>query len=266
MKKLFLFGFFLSLLLSGADAFSQSDMEEMKKAIPLKGAKELITEVEFPVGNLRVKTSDAKTIKSIFQYRTPEWEPHIDYRKENGKAYVRMSAEGDVDVDVRSDDKDSYDEEDQSNWGLIFPRGIAHDLDVEMLAGKGMLDLSGSKMKAFEFSMTAGEVKINLRNTSVPQLEFKALAGEATLDFSGEWKNDLYADIMGGFGSITIKLPSDAGVEMEVTGILGDIDLPRMRKQGGRYINEYFDKTSHNLHLDVSGGIGEVQVEWVDER
>jgi hypothetical protein len=38
-----------------------------------------------------------------------------------------------------------------------------------------------------------------------------------------------------------------------------------MKKREGRYINEHFDQTSHNLHLDVSGGIGEVEVEWVDE-
>jgi hypothetical protein len=265
MKKLFLFGIFLTMLLSGTDAFSQSDKKEMKKAIPLGGAKELITEVEFPVGNLRVKTSDGKTIRGIFQYQMQEWEPQIDYRKEKGKAYVRISAEGDVDVGAGSDDENRYDDEDQSNWGVIFPRGILHDLDVEMLAGKGIVDLSGSKLKAFEFSMTAGEVNINLRNTSLHEMEFKALAGQATLDLSGQWDNDLYADIMGGFGSITIKLPRHQGVEMEVTGILGDIDLPRMKKREGRYINEHFDQTSHNLHLDVSGGIGEVEVEWVDE-
>lgn len=113
--------------------------------------------------------------------------------------------------------------------------------------------------------MTAGEVEINLRNTSVPDVDFKALAGEATLNLSGAWKNNMLADIRGGFGSITLILPSDVGVELEISGILGDVDAPRMRKDGNTYFNKAFGETAHTLYLDVNGGIGDVSVEWVED-
>ena len=243
----------------------EAQQKEVKKAIPVAGASVLHSEIEFPVGNLRIKPTSGLTTKCIFQFRKDEWEPEVYYNKEGDEGYLKVTSEGGVDIDFGDDRHSGYEKEDQSNWGILFPSEVPHDLDIEMLAGNAKIDLENSRLGDFEFSMTAGEAEINLRKTSVPDVDFKALAGEATLDFSGLWHNDLHADIRGGFGSITIKLPSNMGVELDISGILGDVDAPRMRKEGNTYYNKAFGETPHTLYLDVNGGIGDISVEWMDD-
>jgi len=243
----------------------EAQQKEVKKAIPLAGVKALNTEIEFPVGNLRVKTTSGRTTKCIFQFRKDKWEPKVHYDKEGDEGYLEITSEGDVDFDFDSDRRSGYGKEDQSNWGILFPSEVPHELDIKMLAGNAKIDLEDSRLEDFEFSMTAGEVAINLSNTSVANVDFKALAGEATLDFSGSWDNNLLADIRGGFGSITLRLPYNVGVELDISGILGDVDAPRMRKDGKTYYNKAFGETAHTLYFDVNGGIGDISVEWVDD-
>jgi len=265
MKTLYLPGLITIALVLAFHTPAVAQQKEQKRAIPHADASTLHTEIEFPVGNLRVSTTSGRTTKCIFQFRKDEWKPQVQYNREKESGYLEITSGGDVDIDVHEGRHADYDQEDQSNWGLLFPEEIPHELDIEMVAGKADIELENSQLKDFEFSMVAGEAKINLRNTSVPDVDFKALAGETTLDLSGNWSNNLHADIQGGFGSITLKLPSDVGVEMEVSGILGGVSAPRMRKDGNNYINKAFGKTPHNLYLDISGGIGDVSVEWVGE-
>ena len=265
MKNLYLSIIAMIALVVGANSPLEAQQKEVKKAIPVAGASVLHSEIEFPVGNLRVKPTSGRTTKCIFQFRKDDWEPEVHYNKEGDEGYLKISSEGGVNFDFDDDRHSGYEKEDQSNWGILFPSEVPHDLDIEMLAGNAKIDLENSRLGDFEFSMTAGEAEINLRNTSVPDVDFKALAGEATLDFSGLWNNDLHADIRGGFGSITIKLPSNMGVELDISGILGDVDAPRMRKEGNTYYNKAFGETPHTLYLDVNGGIGDISVEWMDD-
>lgn len=243
----------------------EAQQKETKKAIPIAGAGALNTEIEFPAGNLRVKTTSGRTTKCIFQFRKDEWEPEVQYNKKERAGYLKITSQGHGVFHFDDDRHSGYEEEDQSNWGILFPSEVPHELDIEMVAGNARIDLENSRLKDFEFSMAAGEVDINLRNTSVPDVDFKALAGEATLDFSGSWENNLFADIRGGFGSVTLVLPCDVGVELEISGLLGDVDAHRMRKDGNTYINQAFGETPHTLYLDVKGGIGDISVEWVED-
>lgn len=150
----------------------------------------------------------------------------------------------------------------QDNWHStdegIF---IWHDLDIDFGAGIGDIDLENCRLKWFEFSMAAGEANINLRNTSVPELEFKAVVGEATFDLSGKWNNDLDAEIRGGMSELTLILPSQTGIELDVCGILGEVSVPGFRKDGNTYTNEQYGKTGNHLYIDLRGGIGEINVQ-----
>jgi hypothetical protein len=261
MKKLFLLGLPLLGLLMGFTA--DQKMKEVKKAIVLGNINELNTKVDFPVGNLEISVDAIRPVKGVFQYRKEEWEPEIKYHKEDREGYLKMDSDIDISFDVDSRNYD-FDESDQNNWKLLFPQDISHDMDVRMLAGNADIDLESSRLEEFEFSMTAGEARINLRNTSVPEVEFKALAGDVKLDLSGVWRNDLQADIRGGFGSITLRLPSDVGIEMEVSGLLGGVSAPKMDRDGNRYTSEQFGESKYTLYLDISGAFGDVKVQWAE--
>jgi len=105
---------------------------------------------------------------------------------------------------------------------------------------------------------------IDLSNTSVPDVSFKALAGEAVIDLSGKWDNDMHASLQGGVGEMTLMLPADAGIRMEVHALIGDVDAPGLMKKGRYYTSESFGQTSENFYIDFTGGIGNLEVVLVD--
>ena len=261
MKKLFLLGIPLLGLLMGFTA--DQKMKEVKKAIVLGDIRVLNTKVDFPVGNLHISTDAIRPVKGVFQYRKKEWEPEIKYHQEDREGYLKMDSDIDVSFDVDSRNYD-FDESDQNNWKVVFPQDLRHDMEVRMLAGNADIDMEESRLDELEFSLSAGEAKINLRNTSVPEVEVKALAGDVKIDLSGVWRNDLQADIRGGVGSISLRLPSDVGVELEVSGILGGVSAPKMKRDGRRYTNDLFGEGKYNLYLDISGAFGDVHVQWAE--
>lgn len=98
----------------------EAQQKEAKKAIPLAGVGALNTEIEFPVGNLRVNTTSGRTTKCVFQFRKDEWEPEIQYNKERGEGYLKITSEGDVDFHFDDDRRSGYEEEDQATGASFF--------------------------------------------------------------------------------------------------------------------------------------------------
>ena len=241
------------LLLAFANDSGQRT-KRSEKTILLTNVKELETEIDFPVEELRLYAISDNEMKGIFKYSKDKWKPKISYRNEDQRGYLKMASE--VKGKIRN-----YDESDQNIWDVAFNKRVWHDLDIDFDAGKGDIDLQGCRLKRFEFSMAAGETNINLRNTSVPDLEFKAMVGEATIDLSGEWNNDLDAEIRGGMGELTLILPSQTGIELDIHGVLGEVNVPHFRKDGTTYTNKQYGETENHLYIDLRGGIGEINVQ-----
>lgn len=60
---------------------------------------------------------------------------------------------------------------------------------------------------------------------SLRRLEVTNGAGSLTLDLRGDWQRDLDARIEGGVGEITVYLPEDRGVRVNVQQGIGEINL-----------------------------------------
>jgi len=254
-KAIFCLTFFmLTFALISFGQNSDQELMELRKTISLENIKELESEIEFPVGGIVVTTTTRNEVKGIFQYNEERWKPEISFRKEEKKGYLEISAD-------REGDWDEYDDSDENVWAISLPERVVHELEIEMAAGKSKINLEGCKIKNFEFAMAAGETKINLRNTSVKDLEIDAAVGEAIVDLSGDWENDLDASITGALGEITIKLPDDIGVKLDVHGLLGEVDAPGFTKRRRTYTNDLYGKTEHTLYIDLTGGLGEINIE-----
>ena len=90
-------------------------------------------------------------------------------------------------------------------------------------------------------------------------------AGEATVDLTGNWKSDVAAQIHGGVGRATLRLPRDVGVYVIAHGGLGAINASGFRKQGDAYVNDLYEKSPVTLNLEIEGGVGEINLELSGE-
>ena len=80
------------------------------------------------------------------------------------------------------------------------------------------------------------------------------------VDFTGDRKTDLTADIEGGVGQANIRLPKNVGVIAHASGGIGSIDVRGLKHDGDSYTNDAYGKSTATIHLKVEGGIGEMVV------
>jgi len=255
MKKILLCLVIFLLFSAGCRRNREShDHHIFDKNIEIGNAENVKTKIAFKAGELNVNSIQTEDImKASFVYFREKWKPEINYVVEDGTGYLDIISQG-------SSWNTNFDENDKIEWDIRLNKDIQSDLFIKVLAGKVEINLEDCNIRRFEFDMGAGEAKLNLRNTSVRFLTFDGGAGEVKIDLSGHWQNDLDADINGGVGEITLVLPSDIGIEMDVTGILGERNIPGFSKDGSEYTNRLNGRTENNLFLDISGGIGAVNV------
>jgi len=258
MKKFYIFVCLsLAIVSMGFIRNPGSMSKELKKSIALGKVKEVKTELSFTAGELNINSSTNQLSEGTYRFNIDKWKPEITYTEENLTGYLKIKS-------ANERDNYNYDDKDNCIWDLSMNKKVKNDLTIKMIAGKGNIDLQDCDLKRFHFSMVAGEVIISLKNTSVPNMEFKAGAGSAVIDLSGKWNNDLNANIKGGVGELTLKLPSHTGIKLDIHGFLGGTNTPGLKKENGYYTNALYGKTKETLYIDFSGGIGNINVKLVD--
>ena len=155
------------------------------------------------------------------------------------------------------------------------------ELDYRVLGGRGRLEvrqqkgrriflgnirnewdlrLAGALPLALEVKLGAGESRLDLRGVNLEALDVDMGVGELNLDLTGPRTRDLEVQIDGGIGSATIRLPRDIGVRVDVDGGIGSVSAHGFVKDGHRYVNEAFGKTTAAIRMKVDAGIGSIDL------
>lgn len=251
-KQTFLLYFLLATTSLGTFAVTQSHSKLFKKSIEFGKAREIKTDISFFAGELNINTSTNQLAECLYGYSEGFLRPEMIYSESGKTGYLAIrSEEKDKGLDIDND---------SNKWNLSINKDIKNDLAIKLKAGEANIDLKDCRLNSFEYKMTAGESNINLKNSSVPMIRVALLAGEANIDLSGKWLNDGFAEIKGGVGEVTVKVPFNTGVKVNISGVLGEVNIPFFHKIGNTYTNDSFEKTKYTLSLDISGGIGQINV------
>jgi len=250
-KSIFLVCLFVTFGSFGPTILAQSKSKLFKKSIDIGRAKDVRTDISFFAGELNINSETTMLAECFYGYKDGFIKPDMTYREVGTIGYLS----------VVSEKKDKGIINDETNrWNLSLNKDVKNSLSINLKAGKSTIDLEGCNLSSFDYKMTAGESKINLRNTSVPQVKFNLLAGESLIDLSGKWKNDGVADIKGGVGEVTVKVPYKTGVIIYVTGLLGDVSIPFFDRDGDAYVNDSYKKSKNTLTIYIHGAIGQINV------
>jgi len=251
-KSIILSCLLFSVLLSGTNIYAQSDSKLLKKSIEIGKAKEVRTDISFFSGELFINSETEDLAECIYGYRDGFLRPDMIYREVGSTGYLSVESE---------ENKKGIFNDDTNKWSLSLNKSVKNNVSIQLKAGDAIIDLQDCNLNSFNYRMTAGKSKINLRNTSVPHVKFNLLAGEAHIDLTGKWENDGVADIKGGVGEITVKVPFKTGVIIHVTGVLGEVNIPFFNREGNVYTNDNYKKSAHTLTLYINGAIGQINVE-----
>ena len=201
------------------------------QAVELQGAKTVRASVDLPSGTLDVAGGAPRLLDANLRYRQRDGVPQVNYSVTNGEGNLDVTQENSSHTHLAGSGND---------WQLRFADGVPLDLDVNIGAGKGRMDLRG---------------------LDVNDLNIKVGAGQLNLDLTGPRKSDLHVDVQAGVGSGVIRLPKELGARVHASGGVGSVSAHGMHEEGDDYVNDQLGKTPATIYVTVQGGVGHITLE-----
>jgi hypothetical protein len=124
-----------------------------------------------------------------------------------------------------------------NEWKIQLGENVPMDLVIRTGAGNGQLDLGKLDMTSLTVETGAGVTTVNL---------------------DGSWQHDLDVSIQGGIGELTVNLPSEMGVRVEMDTALVTVTANGLINDENGYINRAFGAAAHTLTLKLEAGVGSV--------
>ena len=222
---------FMILALHG-HAFSHnrhfsSTMRHENHTIDLQGAKSIDASVQAPAGQVIISGGSSRALDADFNFAESYGSPVVDYHVSSGIGDMTITQGGDSPHFGIS----------HNDWNLRFNNAIPLELRLEMGAGDG---------------------RLRLRDVPVTRLNLHMGAGRVDVDLTGDRKQDVDADIQGGVGQATVRLPRNVGVIAEASGGIGGVSAHDFKHAGDEYTNDAYGKTPATIHVKVQGGVGTI--------
>ncbi len=172
-------------------------------------------------------------MESTYRYNVDEWKPQVKYSV-NG-------SQGELMVDTQNTDpKLPVGGNVINEWTIQLNNNVP--LDLEIRTG-------------------AGESSLNLGSLNLSTLRVEVGAGTTNLDLSGNWDHDVTAEVTGGVGELSIKLPVEVGARVNMDTALVSVTANGLIKDGDGYVNQSFGSAAHTLTLNLQAGVGSVKIE-----
>ena len=206
-----------------------SSLRHDARTVDLAGAKTVRADLSMGAGQLTLRGGSSHLLDADFEYHAREGSPQMEYAVNGGKGELKISQEG-GEPNIGGTN---------NTWSLHFSNSVPLDLKIDMGAGEGDLRLRDLDLTNLTVNMGAGRVEV---------------------DFTGDRKKDLQADIEGGVGQAVIRLPRKIGVVVHASGGIGTIDASGLKHDGDQYTNEAYGKSPVTIHLKVEGGVGQISL------
>lgn len=173
---------------------------------------------------------------------------------------------------------------------LSLSRTVPVDLDLELGATKAVLDLGGLNVLGLRLESGASETVLdfsspnrarmrgldvdvgaatfearNLANANASAMRIHGGVGGVDLDFGGQWSQDVSVDVDLALGKLTLHVPRDVGVRVELQKFLASFDQQGLQKRGDAYYSENWDSAKYHLRLHAQTTFGGVEIDRAND-
>ena len=216
------------------NAIPTTRVDELKtdtQAVTVDSATSARVQIEMGAGELSLQDGADSLMEATFRYNVAEWKPKVDYQESDTQGELSVTQQG---------EKLPVGDRLINEWDIRLSNDIPLDLVIH--TGAGVSDL-------------------NLSNLSLSRLEIETGAGATNIDLTGSWDQDLNVSIQAGVGEITVRLPSETGVRVQMDTALVSVSADNLIKDDDGYVNRAFGTAAHTLTLDLQAGVGSVILE-----
>jgi len=264
-------------LLAAATPVAAQDWRTVTSTRQLGSENLLRVDVEYGAGKLIVGAAPEGTLyRSKLRYDQRWFEPTTSFN--NGRLRIGVDAGR---IRGRNIEAGLLD--------LALSPAVPIELELRFGAAEAELELGGLLIRDAQISTGASRTELRvstpnpglcrsidlevgaaqfiatgLGNLNAERLSLDGGVGEVVLDFTGEWRTDMTADIAMGLGSLTLRVPRGLGLRVRKGGILAGFDSQGLIRRGDVYFSEDWDTAERKLTVDVDAALGNVRVTWVD--
>ena len=270
------------------------DLSEETYQFDVSDVGRLDVSISYGLGELNIISNPEKnSIEGLIEYDSDYVVPEVDYFTIGSKGKLEINVESlkhrGNDHHHRSFDfgknlsRDGY----EGRVEFKLPESKPTDLKMDFGLGEANLDLSGLSITDLDMDCGLSDVKIsmdtpnpvscrrlsissglgdfnasNLGNLKPHEFELEVGLGSATIDLTGDISNDFNGDIEVGLGSLDLILPNNVNIRLEVEDtFLSSVDVEGLVKKNGVWVSREWDKHLPTVELEVSVGLGSVDVE-----
>jgi hypothetical protein len=255
-------------------------MEEYEERIPLEDVASAEAEIRLGAGELLLTAGEEELLFSgDFRTNVADWAPEVTW---NGG--ILRVAQGDDEGFPNSNGV-------ENEWELRFSPDVVWDMDLEIGASDGELDFTGLPLSRLHLDTGASNTEVNfgepntaemdelriragatslevegIGNASPEEVRVEGGVGDLRLNFSGEWRNSATVRVTTGAGSLVLRFPEGVGVRVETESGISSINTEgEWTRSGDAYVNEAYGDAEIELIVDLSVGVGSVELETVGE-
>src|SRR5574341_419746 len=223
---------FVVPLLAGCSSRARvGALQTESQSVELGDAKPARVEINFGAGDLAVTGGAEKLLEADFTYNVAKLKPVVEYTDDT--LVVRQpETEG---LPVLRDIEDFRNE-----WVLRLTDGMPMDLSIDIGGGTSDLQLAGLSLTGLDVSLGAGK---------------------STVDLSGDWRRDLDVSIDSGAAEISVLLPRDVGVRVEVERGPTIIEASGLTQDENVYTNAAYGVSDVTMKINMEAGIGRINLE-----
>jgi N-terminal domain of toast_rack, DUF2154 len=224
----------VSLLISSCGLLNNTtSVDETRtetQAVELGSAKEARVQIRMHTGHLSVAGNAASLMDANFRYNVADWQPHVNYSINSGQGELVVDHQGQA-TPVRGAQI--------NEWNLLLSNAVPINLNIET----GTCD-----------------TELDLRGLDLTDLQINLGAGTTDVDLSSALDHDLRAEINGGLGDLSVKLPGEMGVQVSADTKIGGLTSSGLVKDGDVYVNDVYGSSPHTLYLVISAGVGSINL------
>jgi hypothetical protein len=226
-----------------------------------KGEAETVqVEIKMGTGSLKIGGGADNLMNADFTYNVAEWKPEVNYQVKDNIGKLTISQKSDNGMGKLPLGKA------RNGWDLRFNNNVPMKLKIDLGAGENHLHLGPLSLTSLDIGMGAGELDLDLSGTpSLKKLNLNMGVGDVTVDLTGDWKNDLAAQINNGIGRISLCLPDNVGIFASAERGIGQVSACGFKRHGSTYYNDAYEESDVTLNLNVDAGIGQINLETVKQ-
>jgi Cell wall-active antibiotics response 4TMS YvqF len=168
---------------------------------------------------------------------------------------------------------------------LVLPRTVPLDLDLQFGGTEAMLELGGLSLQSVRLECGATDATIgfttpnrahmrelnvdvgaasftalNLGNANADEIRVRGGMGSIDLDFSGSWQRDLTVLTRVAIGKMTLRVPDDVGVRLEIKRVAAGFDHEGMVKRADAWYSKNWDTAPRKLRIRAETVFGDLDL------